>query len=248
MAEFGNIHEGHRKRMRDKFLIHGPDVFATYELLEILLYSSVPYKDTNPIAKMLMQKFVSINGVFAASKSELMSIDGVGEKTADFILSIGNFIDCLHGAEKAEEDEIFDDYKATGDYLLNYFENEKERAVYMMLFDTGMRLLKVEKVIAGYDYGSAAVKPAMFINAALRTNATTVIIAHNHPYGPLFPTEADMATNTLISDALTSIGVTLLEHYLFSGRSFVGIMNNIGSAFAQHPILAHFIESKRRHI
>ena len=51
------LHAGHRARMRRKFLSYGPRIFDTYELLEMLLYYAIPYKDTNPIAKRLLMEF-----------------------------------------------------------------------------------------------------------------------------------------------------------------------------------------------
>ena len=79
------IHKGHRQRMRRKFADFGAIVFDTYELLEMLLYYTVPVRDTNPIAKMLLQRFGSLDGVLSASHEELREVDGVGEKTAEFI-------------------------------------------------------------------------------------------------------------------------------------------------------------------
>ena len=51
------MHVGHRGRMRDKLMTHGARIFDTYELLEMLLYYTIPYKDTNPIAKRLLSEF-----------------------------------------------------------------------------------------------------------------------------------------------------------------------------------------------
>ena len=54
-VEDKQIHLGHRGRMYEKLATFGCEVFNTYELLEMLLYSVVPYKDTNPIAKRLLK-------------------------------------------------------------------------------------------------------------------------------------------------------------------------------------------------
>ncbi len=243
-----NIHEGHRQRMREKLVLHGSEVFATYELLEMLLYYSVPYKDTNPISKGLLNRFGGLYGVFNASREELCSVDGIGEKTADLIIGAGAYISRLLDGEKGNENPVFDDYRETGYFLLERFNQEERgtRSVYVMLFDTSMRLLKLEKVIEGYDYGSARVRVDDFLRPAMDSNAAAVIVAHNHPYGPLFPTEADTATNMLVADALSGVGIALVEHYIISGNSFMGMMNNLESAFRQKPEIARFIQSKRR--
>ena len=65
------VHRGHRKRMRRKFSDFGDIVFDTYELLEMLLYYTVPVRDTNPLAKRLLVEFGSLDGVLSASKENL---------------------------------------------------------------------------------------------------------------------------------------------------------------------------------
>ena len=69
------IHSGHRGRMREKLLLHGARIFDTYELLEMLLYHSIPYKDTNPVAKRLLHRFGGLDGVFTASHEELCEVN-----------------------------------------------------------------------------------------------------------------------------------------------------------------------------
>ena len=72
-----NIHDGHRGRMRAKLLSHGRSIFDTYELLEMLLYGTIPYKDTNPIAKRLLDRFGSLDGVLCAEEDELCSVETI---------------------------------------------------------------------------------------------------------------------------------------------------------------------------
>ena len=87
--------------MREKFLSYGRDVFHSHELLEMFLFHAVKYKNTNPIAKNLMARFSTLEGVFSASREELLSVDGVGPKIADMILSVGE-IDAF--SENEEKD------------------------------------------------------------------------------------------------------------------------------------------------
>ena len=84
-----NVHQGHRQRMRAKLYTHGDRIFDTYELLEMLLYYVIPYKDTNPISKRLLERFGSLDGVLSARKNELAEIDGIGERAAGLISAVG---------------------------------------------------------------------------------------------------------------------------------------------------------------
>lgn len=240
-----NIHVGHRERMREKLLLHGPRVFNTYELLEMLLYHSVRYKDTNPIAKKLMLEFSTIDAVLSAG-DELLKVSGVGKSTAKMISAVDKFSAIL--TDKSDTGaEIFDDYHKTGRYFAEYFHKENEPRVAIMLLDSGLRMLCVEPVCEG-DYGSAAVKAEMFLSTVVKERASVAVIAHSHPFGPLFPSRGDMATNVLVKDALESAGVMLLEHYVISGDGYLGFMNNLSSAFSQMRLIRRFLETKERSV
>ena len=89
------IHEGHRKRMRSKVLAHGKQIFDTYELLEMLLYTVVPYKDTNPISKRLLAAFDNLDGVFFANREDLIKVNGIGERAADFLKLVGKLSEII---------------------------------------------------------------------------------------------------------------------------------------------------------
>lgn len=84
------MHENHRLRLRRRYQTSGLDDFEDHNILELLLFSSIPRKDTNPIAHRLIDRFGSLRGVFAATEEELCSVEGVGIVTARMITSSAN--------------------------------------------------------------------------------------------------------------------------------------------------------------
>ncbi|MGI6193668.1 MAG: UPF0758 domain-containing protein, partial [Christensenellales bacterium] len=76
---------GHRQRLRDRFQEFGPDALKDHELLELLLFFSIPRRNTNPVSHALLRRFGSLSGVLAASEIDLRSVDGVGDGTALFL-------------------------------------------------------------------------------------------------------------------------------------------------------------------
>lgn len=241
------IHRGHRERMRRKFILHTERAFDDYELLEMLLYTVIAYKDTNPLAKKLLSAFGGLDGVFSASKEELMGVSGIGESAAELILSAGRLTSRDAAVEKEEiSDRCFDDYAKTGEFLVDYFSSPiPRREVAAMIFDNKMNFIAVDTFYE-QDFSSAAVKAEPFIDFALKNRASVVITAHTHPHGPLYPTLEDVATNNMITDALSAAGVMQAEHYVVVGRKYVGIMNHLKSAFLQSPEIDKFLSSKER--
>ena len=239
------VHKGHRQRMRRKFLEFGPRFFDTYELLEMLLYITVPVKDTNPIAKRLLLKFGSLDGVFNAEVSELTEVEGVGLKTANMIKTTANLYDmCFLNTDIDDEVEGFENYDLLGGFIARYMKDYKSPVQLLLSFNNNMELMGIDEVY-NFDYSSGATHPNGFLNAAVKRNASVVVIAHNHLYGPLCPTEGDRQTNSVIEFAFHNTGVVFLEHYIVTGDGYVGFMNCLKHHFAQRPSLEKFFISKR---
>ena len=240
-VEDKDIHKGHRSRMKSKLESYGARIFDTYELLEMLLYYAIPYRDTNPIAKRLLVAFGSLDGVLSASKEELAEVDGIGERCAELIMLMGRVVKEDAALGNRCHVEVFDNYHKTGRFLVSYFENN-DSTICMMMLDNGMRLLGVADIPAE-DFGSAAVKPRYFVDAALESGAAVVAIAHKR-HSLLFFPDSSLATDRLIRSELSGIGVTVAEHYVISGREYSGIHPNfsLGSSH-DTPELLRFIES-----
>ena len=236
------IHKGHRKRMRAKFNIHGPRVFDTYELLEMLLYRVFVQGDTNPIAKQLLEKFGSIDGVLSADASELMTVEGIGKKSAELIVAVGSALSLCE--EESTCEATFEDHNELGKYFVSYFEGRTASSVVMMVLDNSMRMIGMNELY-GLDYASGKIQSKEFMDYAVRNGASVAIIAHNHPYGPICPTEGDRQTNIMVENALLGIGVILAEHYIICGCEHYGFMTkSLSSLFEQKPALGRFLRTK----
>jgi len=79
------VHEGHRQRLRDRFLQDGLDGFAPHEVLELLLCYAIPQKNVNPLAHALLNHFGSLHGIFDATPEQLQQVDGIGPYAAAFL-------------------------------------------------------------------------------------------------------------------------------------------------------------------
>ena len=218
-----HIHDAHRQRMRQKFKEHGSDVFDTYELLEMLLYNSIPLSDTNPVAKRLLRACQSLDGIFSATKDELMNVEGVGPKTAELLSTVAKLPDVI-ACDPIVKRTMFSDYELTARFFVDKLKDENEYSVLFLLLDNDMIPITLQKLYAN-DFGSAAVGVNKFTAAALNANASVAIIAHNHPFGPSFPGEGDITANSLVEKALLDIGVVLAEHYIVCGERYVGLVH-----------------------
>jgi DNA repair protein RadC len=226
--------------MRAKLAEHGQRIFDTYELLEMLLYYVIPYKDTNPIAKRLLAEFGSLDGVMSATEEELSAVSGIGERAARFLALVGSLSEIIGGEMLPEDCTALDSYAKIGKFLTDLFGNEEESCVYILLLDNGLKLISAERLYSGYDYDSSAVRSESFVSAAAKSNAAFAITAHNHPHGPCYPTQGDRATDALVSQALGFAGIKHIEHFIVTGDRYIGISKTM---IMSHPDVDIYSES-----
>ena len=233
MAKTGsNIHSGHRERMRMKLDEFGTRFLLTHELLEMMLYSIVKYKNTNHTARALLNKFGGLSGLLNADPCEISKLDGVGDGISSAISALSGFSSYILNFESQGENKTFDGYRELGRYVTEYFGQKEHSEVALFLFNNRSELIW-QGTLYTVDCAYAEVKPDKFIRIALERSAAVAVIAHTHPFGVAYPSPEDIVTNRLIEAALNDIGVDLMEHYVVSGGKFCGMMHNLKSAFFQ---------------
>lgn len=213
MAQKENLHEGHRKRLREKYE-QGKEFFKEHELLEMLLTYSIARKDTNALAHKLINKFGSLNAVLNVSTKELISVDGVGEHTAN-LLSLVGYIGTLkqNPLEKTKLNNI-DSVKKLAVELFKGLDHE---VLYVFYLDSQKRILGSTMLDDG-NVDSVSLNYNEISNAILRCKPKSAIVLHNHFSKYPEPSEADdLATAKLIT-FLNYNKVTLFDHVIVSGE------------------------------
>jgi len=218
------VHDGHRARKRKQFLENGLDGFAEHEVLELLLFYAIPRRDTNIIAHDLMERFGSLEGVFSAPMEELMKVEGVGENAATLLRLVPQ---SYRRSRVASEDKpkILRDTEAVGAFFLDRFLGETGEVIYQACLDAKGKVLGCSRVSEG---GVAAADLSMrkVVETALRCNAAAVILAHNHPSGVALPSHEDEIATRAVAEALSYVGVTLLDHIVVADGDFVSMAAN----------------------
>lgn len=216
-----DLHEGHRDRMREQLKKFGMDSLTDVQVLEILLYNTIPRRDTNEIAHRLMERFDTLQAVFDASEEELLKVQGVTVHSAELIRMYQQLRRRLR-IQKREAEKILSSTEKCAAYLLPYFENLKDEMVYMLCLDAKCKVLDCMKVHEG-SVNAAEVSLRNIVRAALNSGATGVVLAHNHPSGIAIPSQEDRDTTLKLRDALDVVGVFLADHIIVADGDYVSL-------------------------
>lgn len=217
------VHDGHRKGMRKQFLESNPDFFRDHELLELLLFYSIPRRDTNPIAHNLINKFGSFADVFDAPISELRKIEGVGENTIALLKTIPQ-VARRYSIIKSNNNmvNILNSPEAVGKYLVPRFKTQRDEVVYAIYMDAKCKVLETKLMFHG-SVNSANVNIRKIIETAITNNATKIVISHNHTSGLALPSKEDIITTKHIRQVLKSLEVELVDHIIVANDDFISM-------------------------
>ena len=233
-------HGGHRDRMRQKLLRFGRDVFHTYELLEMLLYYVIPYKDTNPVAHRLLSRFASLEAVFSASIEELCEVSGVGERTARFLRTVGRCGPEAFFPERTPTRRMRS--REVGELFVRTLGCLSQSETHVMLLDNHMSPIATQRVFEG-DICDFPHPSRTIIPLALRLGASVVLLAHNHPHGPLYETERDRTVVSWLRADMAGAGLLLAENYIIVGDRYLGTVGRADSyMMTESPELSDFFE------
>ncbi|MBO5726564.1 MAG: RadC family protein [Clostridia bacterium] len=221
MAE--HLHDGHRDRVKDKFLANDgfPKGTPDHEMLELLLFYSIPRKDTNDIAHELISTFGSLAGVLKASADELMQVKGITKNSAVLIKSILELSHRYNDIVKSKA-SIFASTEEIGTYLLGQYAGVTDEVMTVLSVNGNGEMFSFDEVMRG-DISRVGLSTRKIIEIVLRTKATSVILAHNHPSGIALPSEGDLTATVTVKNALEHIGVNLLDHFIVVEGDFVSL-------------------------
>lgn len=208
------FHNGHRERLRQKFL---DDKLAEYEKLELMLGYVVLRRDVRPLAHALINKFGSLGQVLTASFDELIAFPGVGRNIAIFLKLVHQIV--LDGYRTHMDIRpIFHDINILKNYCKWALANKDVEEFHVLYLDSEYHLIQDETHSVG-TFNSASVYVREIVKHALKLNSTIIVLVHNHPTTDCTFSQTDIASTEEISKIFNSLDITLYDHILVSKYS-----------------------------
>lgn len=219
-----NIHKGHRQRLRQSYLQNGLDQMNDVNVLELLLFYAVPRQDTNGIAHRLLGQFHTLHGVFDAAVEDLMALGGLTENAAVLVKLVTD-VARKSQISRTQMEDILHTSEDCGDYLMPRFAGATEEKVLALALDGKCKVLGCTELSRG-TVNSASFSIRSVVEFALRTRATSVVLAHNHTSGIAVPSREDIHTTRAVAEALALVGVALADHIVVADEDYVSMLDS----------------------
>ena len=219
-----SIHEGHRDRLKKRFLEEGLDHFEQRHVLELLLFYCIPRQDTAPLAQRLLDHFGSVSQVLEAPVEELKKVSGVGDHVSTLLALIPQ-IGRYYQVNRSANGVILHNTELIGNYLVPHFHGRRNETVFMLCLDSKCKLLCCREVGEG-SVNSANVPIRRIVEMALMANASSVVLAHNHPSGLALPSDEDVHTTKRLAAALSAMDIILADHIVVADDEFVSLKDS----------------------
>ncbi len=218
-------HRGHRKRIDDKSNRHGFEFLEEHEQLEKMLYVAIPRGNTNPIAHRLLEKYGSLYGVLTADVEELVKVEGVGIRTANFIhdlLPLLGAVERTMWIEGEKSPNILRTPEDMGNYAKTIFYGKLTENFYLISLNKNYQPIRFDKIAMG-TVDEVTLYVSETVKMALRATAKYVILAHNHPSASLYPSVEDRQATVAIDEGMRAVGIKMLDHIIVSHGEYISM-------------------------
>ena len=219
-----NFNKGHRARLKNKFLKNKAESLYDYEVLELLLFYSIPRKDVKPLAKLLITQFGNLGNILNSHSSKLDQVAGIGKNTV-ILLKLLKEILLVTNKEQILKKPILNSWEKLIQYLrsnIGYDSTENMKALYL----NSKNVLLGEELYNCGTVNKICVYPREILKAALYYDAIAVILVHNHPSGFAKPSDSDVDATMLIKDALKTLDIELIDHVIITPNNEFSFNSN----------------------
>lgn len=208
-------------RPRERLLRHGPEALTNAELIAILLGSGMKGMSVLQLAQQIVTRFGDMAKLAEATTSELCSIKGLGPAKALQLQAAVNL--GLRIARQGPKIKYRIEHPSHAYHLVKEeLEREKKELFVVILQDTKGCVI-CHQIVAIGTLSQTLVHPREVFHPAIRHNAATIILAHNHPSGDPTPSTQDLEITTTLIQAGRLVGIPVNDHLIIGDKRYTSL-------------------------
>ncbi len=220
------LHTGHRSRVKGRIMAHGAEPLLYHEKLEALLFYIIPYKDTNPLAHAIANRYPTVEKLFSADPVALCRISGIGNKTAEFLHFCGDIYRhyVKYGLQKFRNTSYSSMQKIVS-LFQEEFRNATREEVALLLLNNRAEKISFQRIHTG-TITDASFSKEQLLRTALLAGASFAVLGHCHVSPVAIPTGEELRVSSHLAISMERAGVPLVEHVLVAGEQYALLRNH----------------------
>lgn len=223
MSTVKNSSDGHRARLRERFLKSGLDGFLDYEVVELLLTLGTPRKDCKKSAKDAIERYGSLVSVLDETAENLQKINGIGPSNI-FGLKLTKAVSERYSKEKIVPKTLLDSPQKIFEFLREKIGKERKEHFVILYFNTKNNLI-FDEISVG-TLNASLVHPREVFTRAISNNASYIVVAHNHPSGDSTPSNEDIDTTKRLIEAGKLLGISVIDHIIITKNNYTSLVES----------------------
>lgn len=206
------IHEGHRARLMNTVFEGGLAHLSDIQITEFMLFYVFPRGDVNPLAHKLLDRFGNIANIIDADYSELVSVEGIGDRSAKALIGLGELVEKVleYRARKYTHLSNIDSACDFVEELLRFCTTENS---YIVGVDHNSRIVGKKRLNVG-NVKMVSIDPLSITGFLSSMKPAGVFLVHNHPSGHCNPSETDISATDNLKQLIKSCGVKYIDHFI----------------------------------
>ncbi len=200
------------ERPRERLVAQGPAALSDAELLALFLGSGLRGSSALDLARHLLARFGRVSRVLSAAQAELGEVAGIGAARGAQIAAVMELARRALGEEMKARDSLASPAAVRG-YLRLHMQELGHECFFVVFLDAQNRVIAASELFRG-TLTQTSVYPREVVKHALKHNAASVILAHNHPSGVAEPSIQDQALTRTLAEALSLVDVKVLDHFI----------------------------------
>ena len=215
------MHEGHRERLRQRYIREGIDNFSEHEVVELILSYAIPRINVNPIAHCLVKRFGSLSGVLEAGVGELCAVDGIGPASA-VLIKLFSDVGRKYQLSKCGKRPLLNTIAAIGRYCVALTYGLAYENLFVICLDAQKRLINAVQIEEGTP-GEIQIQVRKLIEVAIQNKADSIVLTHNHPSGSAMPSDNDIMSTNQIITSFKTVGIPVIDHIIVSEMRYTSM-------------------------
>ena len=214
-----NVHEGHRSRVKERYIEEGLDSFQDHDIVELLLFYCIPKRDTNELAHRMIKEFGTLHDLMEANPRDIARRCGVTLNIATLI-SLAAPLSRRYLKQKWGTRPVLNSSSTAGNFAVTLFAGRIYECFFVICLDSQNHVNHASLVHEG-TINEAPVYPRIIVETALRHKANSIILSHNHPGGSLKASNADIDVTRKICQAMKPISINVVDHIIVAGDRYI---------------------------